>query len=76
MISAIEIKKCMVSAGIFSIVVSELHHGKKSCPIILLEDDKSLEVSFHCTILHLSLAVCLRVEGGRESPLDAKEIAE
>ena len=64
----------MASAGILGIVVSELRYGKKLCLIILLKVDKSLEVGFHRTILPLSLTVCLWVEGGEESPLDAKEI--
>ena len=75
MISAIELERCVAGAGIFGIVVSKLRHGKKPCPIILLKVDKGSEVGFHRTILSLSLAVCLRVEGGRESPLDAEEIA-
>ena len=75
MIFAIELEKCVASAGIFGIIVGKLRHGKKSCPIILLEVDKSSEVGFHPTILPLSLAVRLRMEGGRESLLDAEEIA-
>ena len=65
----------MAGAGIFDIVISKFRHGKKPCPIILLEVDEDLEVGFHRTILPLSLAVCLRVESGGESPLDAKKIA-
>ena len=75
MISAIELEKCMAGTGILGIVISKLRHEKKPCPIILLEIDKGLEIGFYCTILPLSLAVCLQVEGGGESPLDAKEIA-
>ena len=75
MISAIELKRCVAGAGILGIVVSELRHGKKSCPIILLEVDEGLEVGFHRTILSLSLAVYLWVESRGEFPLDAKEIA-
>ena len=75
MISAIELEKCVADAGILGIIVSELCHGKKSCLIILLKVDKGSEVGFHRTILPLNLAVCLRVEGGEESPLDAEEIA-
>ena len=75
MISAIELKRCVAGAGILGIVVSELRHGKKSCPIILLEVDKGSEVGFYRTILPLSLVVCLRVEGGGKSLLDAEEIA-
>ena len=75
MISAIELEKYVAGTSILGIVVSELCHGKKSCPIILLKVDKSLEVGFHCTILPLSLVVRLWVEGDGESPFDAKEIA-
>ena len=74
MISAIELKKCVAGTGIFGIIVSKLRYGKKPCLIILLEVDKGLEIGFHCIILSFSLAVCLWVEGGRKSPLYAKEI--
>ena len=75
MIFAIELKKCMAGAGILGIVVSKLRYGKKPCPIILFKVDKGSEVGFHRTILSLSLAVRLRVEGGGKSPLDVEEIA-
>ena len=64
----------MAGIGIFGVVIGELCHGKKLCPIILLEIDKNIEVSFYCTILPLHLAVRLRVEGGEEFLLNAKEI--
>ena len=66
----------MAGADILGIVVSKLRHEKKSCPIILLEVDKGFEVGFYHTILPLNLAVCLRVEDSRESPLDVKEITK
>ena len=75
MISAIELEKCVAGAGILGIVVSELRHKKKSCPIILLKVDKSSEVGFYRTILPLSLAIRLRMKGGGESLLDVEEIA-
>ena len=75
MISVIELERYVANAGIFGIVVSKLYHGKKPCPIILLEVNKGSEVGFYCTILLLNLAVRLWIEGGRESLLDAKEIA-
>ena len=75
MIFGIEIERCVAGAGILGIIVSEFRHKKKLCPIILLEVDEGSEVSFYCTILPLSLAVRLRVKGGGEFPLDAKEIA-
>ena len=64
----------MAGAGILSIIVNKLRYKKKSCLIILLKVDKNLEVSFYYTILPFSLVVCLQVEGGGESPLDAEEI--
>ena len=74
MISAIEFEKCVANADILGIVVSKLRYGKKLCLIILLKVDKGSEVGFYHTILLLSLAVRLRVEGGGEFPLNAKEI--
>ena len=65
----------MAGAGILGIVVSKLRHEKKLCPIILLKVDKGLEVGFYCTILLLSLAVRLQMNGGGESLLDAEGIA-
>ena len=75
MISAIELKRCVAGACILGIGVGKLHYRKKPCPIILLKVDQDLKISFHCTILLFSLIVYLWVEGGGESPLDAKEIA-
>ena len=59
MISAIKLKRYMANVGIFGIIIGKLCHKKKPCSIILLEVDKSLEVSFHCINLPLNLAVCL-----------------
>ena len=75
MISAIEFKRCVAGAGILGVVIGKLRHGKKLCPIILLEVDKGLEVGFHRVILPFSLTVHLWIEGGGESPFYAKKIA-
>ena len=75
MIFVIELKRFMANAGILGIVIGKFYYKKMSCSIILLRVDKGLEVNFYCTILLLSLAVCLRVEGGKEFSLDAEEIA-
>ena len=74
MISAIELKKYVANAGILGIVIDKLCHRKKLCPIILFKVDKDSEINFYYTILPLSLAVCLQVEGGRKFLLDVKEI--
>ena len=65
----------MAGASILDIVVSELRYEKKLCSIILLKVDKGSEVGFHYTILSLSLAIRLRVEGNGEFLLDVEEIA-
>ena len=74
MISVIELKKYVAGIGIFGIIVGKFCYEKKSCPIILLEVDESLEIGFYCTILPFNLAVHLQVKAGRKFPLDAKEI--
>ena len=61
MISAVELKKGMAGASTFGIIIDKLCYKKKLCPIILLEIDKNLEVSFYYTILSLNLAVRLWV---------------
>ena len=71
MISADELKKHVASASIHGIIVDKFCYGKNLCPIILLEIDKGLKVSFNCPILPFGLSVCLGVESGRKSLLDA-----
>ncbi len=63
MVAIIELKQGMTGAGILGIVVGKLRHWQQSCPIILRPIDKYSEVHFHCAVLFLSLAICLRVEG-------------
>ena len=50
MISEVKLKKCLAGAGILGIIINELRHKKKPCPIILFEVDKSLKICFHHTI--------------------------
>ena len=64
MIFAVELKKRVAGASIFVIAIGKLCYGKKTCPIILLEIDKGLEVGFYYNILPLSLAIYLRMKGG------------
>ena len=71
MISVINLEKCMAGGGILGVVIGELCHEKKLCPIILLEVDKSLEVGFYHTILPFDLLVHLRVESSRKFLLNA-----
>ena len=70
MISTVELEKRVAGASILNIVVGKLCHGRKLCPIILLEVDKSLEVDFHHIIMPFGLPVYLGVENGGEFLLD------
>ena len=63
MIFTVKLKKYITGASIFDIIMSELYYKKKSCLIILFKIDKSLKVSFHCTVLPLSLAIYLKIKG-------------
>ena len=74
MVSVVELKRRMANASILGIIISKLCNRKKLCSVILLKVDKNLEISFYYTILLFDLTVCLWVEGGRESPLNAEEI--
>jgi len=51
--------------------VGEFRQGKEFGPVILLIDAEGSEVLFYGLVLPLGLAVGLRVEGGRESLVDA-----
>ena len=75
MIFAIELKKYVANVGIVGIAVGKFYYGKKLCPIILLKVDKGSKVGFYCIILLFGLTVHLWVEGSKEFPIDAKEIA-
>ena len=71
MVAAVQLKRCVAGAGVFRIIIGKFSYRKESCPVVLLEVDKSLEVGFHRAVLPLGLAVSLRVEGGGESLLNA-----
>ena len=63
MISVVELKRREASASIFGVIVGKLSHWLELYRIILFEMDKTSEVGFYRTILSLSLAIRLRIEG-------------
>ena len=71
MISAIKLKKHIIDASIFGVIIGKLSHREELCLIILIEVDKGSNIDFYCAILLFSLAIYLRVEGSVESLLDA-----
>ena len=76
MIATIQLEKCMAGTCVFDIIVSKLVYWYKLSPIVLLEIEKSLKVSFHSTDLPFGLAVSLRIKGRGKLMLNAKEVAE
>ena len=71
----VKLEKRIPCAG-FRIIISKLHHRQEPRPVVLFVINQSSKVSFHYAVLPLNLAIGLRVEGGREPPFDAQEIAQ
>ena len=65
MVPKVQFKGHMTDTCVFGIVVSKLGHCKEPSPVILLEVDKSLEISFYSAVLPLGLTVNLRVKRGK-----------
>lgn len=59
MIVAVELKKHMTDAYIFSIIVRKFGYRQESCLIVLLLINKNIKISLYSAILSLSLAVRL-----------------
>ena len=59
MIFAIELKRYMINANIFGIIIGKLDYKKKPYLIILFKVNKDSKISFYYTILFLGLSVCL-----------------
>lgn len=58
------------------VVAGELGEGKERLPVVLLVTDKRPEVLFHDGVHAFGLAISLWVEGGRESAVHDKTLAE
>ena len=74
MISAVEFKRYIAGASIFSIIIGEFRHKKKLCLVILFKIHKSLKIGSHHTILLFGLTVYLLVDSNRKFPFNIKEI--
>ena len=70
MVAAVQLKEYVSDAGNFCIIVSKFSYQKELYPVVLLEIDKSTEISFHCTVLPFSLTVSFKVEGSGKFLLD------
>ncbi len=60
----------MANVYIFYSVVGEFSYWKKSSLIILLIIDKNSKISFYYTVLFFSLAINLKIIGGKKFLLD------
>lgn len=76
MVAAVEFKWSMTGARVICIIIHKFGYWEESEPIILLIVHKSSKIGLHDTALLLYLAISLQIEGGWESLLDSKEIAE
>lgn len=76
MVSAVQLERYVTGADILSIIICKFGHGQKPCPVVLLKIDEYSKICLYRAILSFDLAVTLRVKGGRESPLNAKEVAQ
>ena len=67
----IQLKKSIAGTSILCIVIGEFSYGQQVSLVILFVVEKDPEISFHNVILPFYLFICLRLEDGRESLLDA-----
>lgn len=62
MIAAIQLKRFVVDADVFHIIIDKLSYRQKLDLIILFKIHKDLEISLHSTVLPFGLAIGLRVK--------------
>lgn len=65
-VTIIELKRHLIIAHIFCVIIGKFSYLEKSSPIILLITDKSLEVVFNYIGLAFSLAISLEIKDGGE----------
>lgn len=76
MIFAVQLKRCMINASIFGIVISKLSLVKESSLVVLFEVNKSIKIGLFTTILTLGLAISLRVKRSKKFAFDLSEITK
>ena len=76
MVATVELERCVTRTGVLGVVLGKLHHREEPCPVIMLLIYESIKVCFYRSVYVFRLSVGLRVERGRESSLDTKEVIE
>lgn len=66
MVTIIELKKRLINAHIFCVIISKFSHLEKSRPIILLITDKRFEIVFNYISLLFGLAISLEIKDDKE----------
>ena len=76
MVTKVKLEKHVSCTSMFCVIISKFCHRYEFCLVTLFVINEGSKVSFHHTILLLSLAVGLRVESGRKPPFVTQEIAQ
>lgn len=76
MFSVVQLKKFVADTLILGIIEWKFCHWWELCLIILLKVDQRLKIGSYSAILPLCLSVGLRVQGSKETAIDAKKIAK
>ena len=76
MVLAVQLKRLIAGACIFSIIISKLTNWQKLCLVILFKVDKSSKVSFYYTVLTFGLAIYLGIKDYEKSLFNSKEVSE
>ena len=76
MVPTVKLKRRVVVTEIFDIIIRKFGYWWELGPVILFKIDKNIWIAFNDTILSLRLNINLRVERGRETTLDVKEVAK
>lgn len=61
-IAVIELKRYIINASIFYIIIFKFSYQKKSSLVILLGVEKSFVVNFYNIILYFNLAISLKIK--------------
>ena len=70
----IELKKYVNRVYYFDIIISKFYYKKELYLFILSKINKSLKISFYCTIWLFSLAIYLKIKDSEKFLLNSKEI--
>ena len=71
MVPIIKLKKRVPYTSMFRVIITKFRHEQKLCLFVFFVIKEGFKLSIYHTILPLSLAFSLGVEGSRKSSFDA-----